>query len=103
MKSFPRLLLALAVAAIASPALAAGSPYPAADLRPVVNTYHGVAVTDSYQWLENVDDPDVKSWLAKENRLTRERLDTYGARQIVADRVKTLFTSSSSDYYGLVE
>jgi protease II len=29
--------------------------YATAPQRPVVNTCHGVAVTDNYQWLENAD------------------------------------------------
>jgi prolyl oligopeptidase len=92
--------LALAAAALSFPAIAA---YPPAPQKAVSNTYHGVVVTDQYQWLENFDDPEVKSWLAQENKLSRDYFDQFPARQIVADRVKTLFTSSSSDYFGLVE
>jgi prolyl oligopeptidase len=97
------LTLLMAGAASAVPVLAAGLNYPAAPKHPATDTYHGVTVNDDYQWLENADDPAVKAWVAQENKLTREHLDAFGARQIVADRVKALFTSASNDYFGMVE
>jgi prolyl oligopeptidase len=103
MKKLTGLTLLAAGAAAALPALAAELAYPAAAKAPVSNTYHGVTVSDDYQWLENADDPAVKAWVAQENKLTRERLDAFPARQALGDRVKGLFTSTSNDYFGLVE
>jgi prolyl oligopeptidase len=41
----------------------------------VVDTYHGIAVTDPYRWLEDGDDPEVAAWVAGQNELTRSLLD----------------------------
>ena len=42
---------------------------------PAVNTYHGTPVVDTYQWLENWEDPAVKSW-----ERSPERQDARSAR-----------------------
>jgi prolyl oligopeptidase len=103
MNTFTLLSATLATVAINLPAFAAGQAYPPAPQKPVTNTYHGVSVTDSYQWLENADDPEVKAWVAAENKLSRTYLDAFPARQVIADHVKTLFTSASNDYYAMIE
>ena len=41
----------------------------------MVDTLHGVAVADPYRWLEDGDDPEVREWVAAQNRRTREALD----------------------------
>jgi prolyl oligopeptidase len=75
--------------------------YPAAAKRPAVNSYHGVSVSDDYQWLEDADSAETKAWVAQENRLSRKLLDASPQRQGVFDRVKQLLTSTSNDYFDL--
>ena len=75
--------------------------YPVAAQGPAVNAYHGVAVSDPYQWLEDADNPEVKSWVAQENQLSRTYFDAYPGHQAVADRVRQLLTSTSNDYFDL--
>ena len=41
---------------------------------PVTNVYHGTAVVDDYVWLENVDDPAVKTWNAAQIQMSRAYL-----------------------------
>ena len=53
--------------ATASAKPASTSTYPATAKRPVVNEYHGVKVTDDYQWLENGEGADVKPWTVEQN------------------------------------
>ncbi|TRZ64005.1 MAG: S9 family peptidase [Rhodocyclaceae bacterium] len=96
-------MLFLLAVAISLPAIAAGLTYPVAAKQPVVDRYHGIAVSDHYQWLEKTGDAAVTDWVAQENRLTRERLDAFPARTTVAERAKALFTSTSNDHYGLIE
>src|ERR1700674_5937150 len=43
---------------------------PAAPLRPVTDDYFGIAIKDPYRYLENLDDPDVKTWLKGHNDYT---------------------------------
>lgn len=38
---------------------------------PVTNTYHGTEVVDPYQWLEDWDNPQVRSWSDSQNRYAR--------------------------------
>jgi prolyl oligopeptidase len=45
------------------------------DRRPVVLEYHGVKVTDDYQWLEDWNDPVVRAWSEKQNVYARGVLD----------------------------
>ncbi len=77
--------------------------YPTAPKRPVVNTYHGVSVTDDYQWLEQLDDPDTRRWLDAENALSRRWLDAVPGRQALHDQVDRLMKSTSNAYYDLIE
>jgi prolyl oligopeptidase len=77
--------------------------YPAAPKRPVTDTYHGVQVTDDYQWLEKGDDPAVRDWVAAENKLTREVLDAVPGRDVLRERIHHLLTSTSNAYFGIVE
>ena len=46
------------------------SPYPrppATERDPVVDTLHGLAVTDDYRWLEDQDSPETRAWIAEQN------------------------------------
>ncbi len=65
----------------------AGAPaeidYPPAPKHPVTQTFHGVEVTDNYQWLEDPKGPGVAAWVAAENKLTRSILDTSPVRATI--------------------
>ena len=47
--------------------------------RPVIETYHGVTVTDDYRWLEDDSAPDVQAWVAAQNQVARAYLDAHRA------------------------
>lgn len=74
---------------------------PPAAKQPVTNTYFNTQVVDNYQWLEDFNDPAVKSWTAAENKITRAYLDKLPARDKVAERLKELYTATSANYFGL--
>ncbi len=40
--------------------------------QPVTNVYHGVAVRDNFQWLEDAASPAVREWTRRQNERTRE-------------------------------
>jgi prolyl oligopeptidase len=67
---------------------------PASPRRPVVDRYHGVEVTDDYQWLEAGADPEVRAWSEAQNAAARSHLDGLPALEILRDRVRTLLGSS---------
>ena len=60
------LLVAGTLSAQASPPLS----YPAAARGTQIDAYHGTSIADPYRWLEDVDAPATKDWVAAENRLT---------------------------------
>jgi prolyl oligopeptidase len=76
---------------------------PLAAKRPVVDTYHGVAVTDDYRWLENWDDPEVRKWSEDENAAARRALDALPSVEAIRARVTELMKAPSVQYFGLRE
>jgi prolyl oligopeptidase len=77
-------------------------PAPVAAKKPVTDTYHGVQVTDDYQWMEKADDPEVKAWVAAENKRTRAYLDALPDRAPIEKRLTELFSKVSPSYASLV-
>jgi prolyl oligopeptidase len=70
--------------------------------KPTTTAYHGVAVKDDYQWLENWDDPAVRNWSEAQNSRARAILDALPSREQIRGRLKTLFEKTSATYYDLV-
>ena len=58
-----------------------------------VDTYHGIEVADPYRWLE--EDPrnsqEVATWIEKQNRVTRNYLDSIPKRQQFEERLTELW------------
>ena len=67
----------------ASPAAANGPPI--AKVTEVKETTFGVAVSDPYRWMEELDTPELKDWVAKQNALTQAQLATMPMRACVMD------------------
>lgn len=94
------LIRAIVALAIIAPALAEVPP-PIAKKIPVVNTYHGVAVTDDYQWLENWDDPAVQAWSEGQNAHARSILDNLPNVDKIRARVTEILSAPVETYYDL--
>ena len=73
--------------------------YPATPRTPVVDTYHGVAVTDDYRWLEDDNSPEVKAWVAAQNLATRAYMDGIAQRPEIARRVGELLRAKTVSRY----
>jgi prolyl oligopeptidase len=58
----------------------------------VVDTLHGVPVSDPYRWLEAGDDPEVQHWVAEQNRHTRAALDALPERGAWHERLVALMS-----------
>jgi len=71
---------------VSAPALAADAPltYPAAARGTVTDTYFGTTVADPYRWMEALDAPQTRAWVAAENALTRGYLDAIPQRAAIA-------------------
>ncbi len=53
---------------------------------------HGTDVPDPYRWLEDGDDPEVRTWVDAQNRRTREVLDALPSREIWHRRLRALMS-----------
>jgi prolyl oligopeptidase len=70
-----------------SPALA----YPPAPRDVQVDEYHGVKVPDPYRWLEDIDSPQTRAWVAAEGDLSRKFLDAVPGRESMTQRLRDLW------------
>lgn len=61
----------------------------------VVDTIHGVVITDPYRWLENGERSDVQKWTDQQNSYTRFRLDEIPQRQAIHKRLEELMSIGS--------
>ncbi len=69
--------------------------------RPVVDEYHGVKVTDDYQWLEKSDDPEVVKWIEEQKKRTRGYLDALPERPAIKARIQGIMGALSSDHVAI--
>ena len=64
--------------------------YPATRQVDVVNDYHGTKVPEPYQWLENLDSPEVREWAAAQTALALPLLRENTVRPRLLSRVGEL-------------
>jgi len=91
------------VPSLLATALLAAAPLPETPKRPVTDTYHGVAVSEDYRWLESWDDPAVPAWNEAQNAHARSVLDALPDAAAIRERVAQLVKSSSERYFDIVE
>jgi prolyl oligopeptidase len=65
--------------------------YPTARRDAIVNTYFGTRVPAPYQWMENMRDPALHSWVDAENRLTEAYLAKIPVRAWIAHRLTQIW------------
>jgi prolyl oligopeptidase len=75
-----------APSATAAPSLT----YPSAPTSDTTDTYFGTSVPDRFRPLESLDAPATRTWVAAENKLTRDYLDALPARASIAAAYKKL-------------
>ena len=84
----------------AAPALHAGEtgalPYPPARKADVVDEYFGTRVSDPYRWMEQLDSPELKDWLAAQTALTSGYLDRLASREPFRKRITELWNFSKT-------
>ena len=94
----PRPILALrttcaALASACALAHAAATPPPVAAVKPVTDTYHGVTVTDSYRYMEDLAAPEVQQWARAQADHARSTLDAIPGRAALLARIRELDAS----------
>ena len=67
----------------------------------VANEYHQTKITDAYQWLEQADNDTVKTWIDRQNQVTRDFLDNFPDFEAIKKRFSEIYSTSSTEYYGL--
>ncbi len=65
--------------------------YPPTMRGEVVDDYGGTKVPDPYRWLEDLDAPEVKDWVASQNRLTFGYLEALPMREHFRRRITELW------------
>jgi len=88
-------ICAVAILGIGLFLYAAPPTLPDTPKRPVIDTYHGVKITDDYRWLEKVSDPEVHKWVEAQNKVTRAALDASPSLEPLRKRLRDLLTASS--------
>ena len=68
---------------------------------PVASTYHGVAVRDDYQWLEDGTNAEVRSWTGAQNRYTENYLSRSPVREKIHHRLTRLYSDTQNNYFDL--
>jgi prolyl oligopeptidase len=82
-------LCSLVVVAVAAPP--APIVYPEALRGTVVDDFHGTRVSDPYRWLEDLDAPETRAWVAGERALTEAYVGALPARDALRRRLATLY------------
>ena len=66
--------------------------YPPTRKSSQVDDYHGTRVEDPYRWLEDVDAPDTKAWVAAQNAVTFAFLEAIPQRDAIHRRLTELWS-----------
>jgi prolyl oligopeptidase len=64
--------------------------YPAARQVDQTDDYFGTTVSDPYRWMEDVDSPELKTWIDAENELTQSYLAQVPVRETMQRRLMEL-------------
>jgi prolyl oligopeptidase len=80
--------ICLIAASLSAAAPALALDYPASKTGDTVDDYHGVQVADPYRWLEDLQSPEVVSWVEEQNKLTFGYLEGIEGRQRIFERLK---------------
>jgi prolyl oligopeptidase len=100
MNFFLSLVVATGALALSKTTLAEQAPDTAK--KPVTTEYHGVTVEDPYQWLENDDDAQVKTWSDSQSQRTRKYLDSLPDRTAIETQLKEWYAKTVPSYFSLV-
>jgi prolyl oligopeptidase len=76
---------------------------PAAAIRPVTSTYHGVEVVDPYQWLEDPNDPEVRAWSDAQNAHARRYLSGLPGVERLRERVQAILAAPTRAHWDLAQ
>ena len=90
------------LSALALVTLPATEPAPQTPKKPASNEYHGTTVQDPYQWLEEDEAPEVKTWSEAQSQRTRVYLDKLPDRAAIEKQLTEWYAKTSPSYFSLV-
>ncbi len=96
------LFLVGTVAGLGLSGLPAVEPAPETPKRPVSTKYQDVTIEDPYQWLEEDNNPQVKSWSDAQNQRTRQYLDKLPDRAAIEKQLTEWYAKTSPSYSSVV-
>jgi prolyl oligopeptidase len=102
MRSNRFLFLVGVVSGLALGNLRSVEPAPETPKKPVSTKYQDVTVEDPHQWLEEDNDPQVKSWSDALNQRTRQYLDKLPDRVAIEKQLTEWYAKTSPSYSSLV-
>jgi len=76
--------------------------YPNSKKEHFVENMFGTPVEDSYRWMEDDSDKDLRSWIDDQNELTQSHLNAIGNRSEIKDRLETLYNYSKYETVRIV-
>jgi len=65
--------------------------YPPTRESPHVDDYHGRTIADPYQWMEDLDSPEVAAWIRTQNEVTFRYLESLPQRERLRRRITELW------------
>ena len=68
---------------------------PVAEVKPIIDIFHGTKVLDNYRWLEDGNSPETKKWVEEEMAYTRGMLDRLAGRTAIHKRLTDLLSIGS--------
>jgi prolyl oligopeptidase len=68
---------------------------PRAEVKPIVDMFHGTKVLDNYRWLEDGNSPATQKWVGDEMAYTRALLDPLPGREAIHRRLTELLSIGS--------
>ncbi|MBN2357242.1 S9 family peptidase [candidate division KSB1 bacterium] len=74
---------------------------PVAEIKNVVDTFHGVEVNDPYRWLEDWNDEAVQNWSEAQDAYARNFLKNLPGVAEIYERVSEIETGAGVSYYAL--
>ena len=73
--------------------------YPATPVKAVIDNYNGVKITDNYRWLEDMKNPEVKSWFKKQADFSKNYIENISGRDQLFNDMKYLDELKSEEFY----
>ena len=70
---------------------------PVSSREPVMETYHGVPITDPYRWLEEPHSARTRRWIGQQVRYARAHLDGIPGRESIRSRIREFLEVETYD------